>query len=126
MRRRPNLLKEFGRSTYMGLDPSPSSRPLGEGGALGVATPPLAPFGPSFGRLLDTALAMMVAHVLARFNVPTWQFSPSIWRSSIFLRILPFSTYKRSSPLLIIHSFIIKEEQHKIHNVARSRATLIS
>jgi hypothetical protein len=53
---------------------------------------------------------MTVAQVLARFNVPTWRFAPSIWGSSIFLRILPFSTYKRSSPLLIIHSFIIKEE----------------
>jgi hypothetical protein len=67
---------------------------------------------------------MMVAQVLARFSVPTWRFAPSIWRSSIILRILPFSTYKRSSPL-IIHSFIIKEEQSiRRHTVARRRVEL--
>jgi hypothetical protein len=80
-----------------------------------VVAPRLTPFGLSFGQLLDTALAMIVAQVLARFNVHTWRFAPFIWRSSIFLRILPFSTYKRSSPLLISHS----SSRTSRHNVAR-------
>jgi hypothetical protein len=57
---------------------------------LGAAAPPVALFGPSFGQLLDTTLAMMDTLVFARFNEPRRWFrvglAPSMRGGSIFQR----------------------------------------
>jgi hypothetical protein len=61
-------------------------------------TPLVAPIGPSFGRLVDVAFAMMVHQVMARSNAHTHQFEVGLHlpcEKEAFSKNPLFSTYKK-------------------------------